>query len=153
VALRRRSTVVTPERISGVTAVLVESRPLLVLDGAHFDELVRKARAGDLEQVRHDVTGGIVWVQPYAATLQPLVDAGVAALHEAGAIRVVVLPRETGDRELPKEQVEQAAAAFVGGAGQVRAVVAELLRDAKVDDATRERASELVDQYLTEQGL
>ncbi len=159
-ALRKRSELERvvkqqADRVFGfpVRVVPVQTRPLLVIDGAHFDALLGKIKADDLEQVRQDVTGGIVWVEPYAATLQPSVDAGVAKLKQLGAARVVVLPPADANRELPQAVVEQATRAFVSAPAMVREVAAELLMGANAPEHVRTRAVELVDEYLTGAGL
>ena len=159
-ALRRRSELERmvkkqADRVFGipVKAVPVQTRPLRVLDGAHFDALLRKVKADDLEQVRQDVAGGIVWVEPYAATLQPSVDTGVAVLKQCGAARVVVLPPADAARDLPQAAVEQATRAFTSAPAMVREVAAELLTAANAPPHVRTRAAELVDEYLMGAGL
>ena len=126
---------------------------MLVIDGAHFDELVRKAVAGDIGQLHKDVEGAIVWVEPYAATLQPVVDSGVDFLRRAGAVRVVVLPRATADEQLPAEQVRQAAEAFATGPALVRQVAEDLAMALSIPDWQKARALEVVSKRLDGVGL
>jgi hypothetical protein len=124
----------------------VDATRLIVIDDASR-QTTKVPPAG------RDVHGAIVWYEPLADATDAEVAKVVNQLREAGALKVVVLPRVTADQELPQQQVEQAAAAFSGGAAQARAVAAELIVAAQVDAETARAAGELVERYLVEAGL
>jgi hypothetical protein len=128
-----------------VRAVPVEARRLLVIDGA---SQLWKAQHGEL-----DAHGAIVWYEPPGDSTDAAVAKVVEELKAAGAVKVVVLPHAAVDSELPREQVEQAAAAFSGGAAQARKVALELIEAARVDAGVKLGAAALVDRYLSEVGL
>jgi hypothetical protein len=146
-ALRRRSEVwCGGELAPGVQAVTVKARDLLVLTA----DQVRNLNG---EQMAVDLPGAIVWIEPPAEMPDAEVQRVVADVKRVGAARVVVLPRESADRDLPSDEVQQAAEAFRAAPAMVRDVAAELLAAARVDEAVRKRAEQIVDEYLTGAGL
>jgi hypothetical protein len=91
--------------------------------------------------------GAIVWIQPCDASDQAVASAVECATRE-GAARVLVLPRDAEDVDLPANAGSPSPTSDVS---EVRPVVAELVAD--LPEELREDVAAFVERELSEAGL
>ena len=93
-----------------------------------------------------DVDGAIVWVQPVLGDTPEQVSTFVAKVREAGAVRVVPLPRPTEAAAVPASVVETPTRANEN----LRVIVEELLSEVTEQP---EMVRQIVEQAMSEAGL